>query len=358
VTGPFEQRLVADLRRAAESYEPDTERIRQLLIEGFLEEQDGGNEGNTASPRARGFSRRMTWLAAAASVVLAVSGSEILFNSGPTSGDTAGPATTDTLSGVSWAASGGTAANTTPPAGGDAMSVSPGSRASGGPTPSASANRTPSWGRTLGPDVTASVAPASGIVSPIRKVVDDREVTIKVVQAAAESRQDLSAVGDQWVAAPLSPGATSPQSKGPRGSVGPPQVMGNGASVQSSPFLVTWSDGVPAGLGQATTWLTVPYAVEGVRGGVRLPVRFGPEEITVTVLTGTVGGGSARLAVSGGLDSLVVELPGCGSTVCPFVVQVLLRPVPGSHVTAGDVLLDLTATDPSDAVGFAGASMR
>jgi hypothetical protein len=366
VTGSFdEHRLAADLRRAAESYEPDSERIAELLRartapaqvapahRSGQEDRAGAGAGPSRVRRSRHPLRTTTWLAAAASVVLAVAAADLVLQredrTAPTSGRPAtaigttkttapGPARLAPSTGkgtvpgmITPQPTGAPAAARTTPAGSVRTVASGGSGA-------------PTSGGSLGSDGSSS------------KIFGDREVSVTVSAVPSGSERQLGTGGRQWVASPSSLAGTPPHSQSLGWPIGPAQVMGSGATLDPSPFSVSWPDGVSGGPGRSTSWLTVPHDVRGAPAGLRVPLRYPTGSVTVTLLLGTSGGGG-RLVLSLSDGSLTADLPGCAAAPCPAVVRITMRPAAGGILQAGDAIVDLSAAEADGRVGFAGAEM-
>lgn len=370
MSGPFdEQQLAADLHRAAESYDPDGERIRMLMA-----------ERNTAPrPERRGWT--VAWVAAAASVVLAVTGTEAVLSGWnrdePSSGSAAaeGPAapTSSTAEGVIGTATSvvrtpGPAVTPSPsggPTGRPAVPVAP--QPTGSPVPSAAAPvvtvtpRVPASTTAAGPGAASTRArptgPGPGSATD-KPVIGGRTVTVDVSAVAVGTRRTLGANGGQWTAfTPAGAGVTAVEGPASGWQIGPAQIMGSGANPGSGPFVLTWSKSAAGGAGSSSMWLTAPHDSNGAASGLRLPVRYGNGPASVTLLVGTIGGGG-QLTLSGQDSSMRVDLPRCsGTAVCPAVVRIDLQPVSGGTASSSDLLVDLAATDPSGAVGFAAADL-
>lgn len=316
-----EPRIAGELRRAAEQFDPDPDRIRQLM-----QAQAGAEPVPVASPDRRGVHGRWwAWSAAAASVVVAVFGADAALQrwNEPTA---------------------------------------PGHSVQAGIATSAATHPTTSTGPTTSTHATSSTHPTTRASTSPRSTAPPsggtRAVTVTVTGARPGAAYRLGeSAGEQWLLAPPAVTAASPRSPGPGWPLGPIQTMGNGSSVEPGPFTVSWRNGTAAA-GTSTTWLTAPQSVRGVPAGLRVPVRFGSRPATVTVLAGTTGG-AGRLTVTlpgvrGG--QLTVPLPACGDRVCPSVVRITLQRAAGQPA-AGDLILDLAATAPGDRLGIAAVSL-
>jgi hypothetical protein len=368
VSGPFdEQQLAADLHRAAESYEPDTERIRMLMA-----------ERNTARRPGRG-GWTVTWVAAAASVVFAVTGAEAVLSRWDRDESSSGPA----------AAGGTPTPASSSPEGVVGQATSVVRTPDPAQTPSGT-SAVPAAPRLTGPVIASPWVPPAGdssvvtvtprvaasTVSPgaapptagstgqgagsatVRRVLGDRMVSVDVSAVAVGTRRTLGADAGQWMAfAPVDAEIRAVEGPVAGWRVGPTQVMGSGSNSGPGPFVLTWSKSAAGGAGSSSVWLTAPHDSNGAASGLRIPVRYGKDPVSVTLLVGTIGGGGQlNASIQGG--SIRVDLPRCsGSAVCPAVVRIDLQSANGGTASSSDLLIDLAATDPGGAVGFAAAEM-
>jgi len=385
-----EERVAAELRHTAASFEPDTERIRRLMdarmapsnawrsasrgvLVPFRRGAGSGSSGHGTARAGHHRLRPLLWSAvgtvAAASVILAISA----FGAAP---------------GLPGLGLGRPEATITIPAGaptgGFSSSTGSSSTPATGSSPAAGRSNEPSiigdpTSEGTPPPVTPPSLTSSSVASPTARTVTsatatatpglhhtevgNRDITIYVKPVPAGRTAHLGqATGEQWVVPAAVESSGQLHNRGSNWAVGPVQVMGHGGAIHQGPYSVNWRDGQTEPVtGASRNWLTVPQSAEGVPSALRVPVRFHTVPVTATLLTGTIGGRGLLVASlpgdqgsSGG--TMRIDLPGC-SDVCAVLVTVTVRPVNSGSPSSGDLTLDLMAAAPNVMIGLAGVSM-
>jgi hypothetical protein len=388
-------RVAATLRHAAQSYEPDGERIRRLM-----DTRSGGSLVVTEPRPARGVPGRALWpvlgSAAAAAVIFAVAaagadpGGEDPADgvrpvvASPTSGDTSdsepaptsgtspaattSPAlrspTSTSLTG-STHATGAPSSSTGAPAPHGTSSPAHGTRSAAVATsrpaashPAAATTTTRSGAETPrpGPGGATTPPPPRSPVKPPPKppvkpaataaTIGGRQLTASVQPISGGQAVSLGGSGEFWLVASAT--ADQPRSEANTQIVGPVQSLGPGMTADASPFSISWRGGSPSATGTAATWLTSTSAL-------RLPVRFRAEPATIVLYVGTVGGGGRLVVSVPGSGTMPVELPDCSGT-CGAIVTVSMHSVQANLPTTGDLVFDAFAAGGGK-IGIAAAAL-
>jgi len=368
-----QDRVAAQLRHAARSYEPDGDRIRKLIDARAA--ATGGAPIKTREPRGLG-GRAVMWpvvgSAAAAAVILAVAAS-----GAPSGPEVGGGAVTVGTSPTDGVASSGSALSSSapsvspsgtllPPTSTSSVSTSPGRPASSsaahgarggttatvpGPAGSAAPGRAASPGTSAaggssaagGAAGSAPAAPLPGGTSTTGTITGGRVVTA-VVQPVGAGGLDVSLgrSGETWVLASSATPSAQLLSVGNGTALGPVQPVGGGAAVEPGPFRVSWQNGVSTATGSTSNWLTMPPQSSSAAPLLRIPVRFKVDNPTVVLYVGTFGGGGKLLIGTTGNSPLSVPLPGCPG-VCSSVVTITSHGGAGVPNT-GDLPVDVLAT--------------
>jgi hypothetical protein len=157
-----------------------------------------------------------------------------------------------------------------------------------------------------------------------------------------------------WLLVGSAQDGSQPHSQQGGSDLGPAQVMGQGQTVEVGPYDLAWSAGATTTQAtQSGTWMTVPGTAQGVPSGIRVPVRLHRLPATITLLTGTVGGGG-HVKVSAGSSQVTAELPSCTQPICAAVVTIQLGQQQG---TVNDVMIDFSATGADSKVGLAAVEL-
>lgn len=384
--GPLgHERIVAELRKAAETFQPDDERIRQIINARAGGDGPLGTTDPSPGLYPIGSRRRLMWpvagSAAAAAVILAVFARGVLPGAaggvgvaGTGSRDGSGSVTI----GVAQTSENGSTGPATSPA------TSPGTQtqtppSSASPTPSGSTirptYRTSPNGPASPPATSGSAAPTAGASTPSRThavsaspsttkiTAGGREVSITVQPVPVGLTADVAkSPSDEWIAATDSAGSGKSFFASSSSSVGPLQFTGSGYATAPGPFTVQRRDLASGAPVTSTSWVTMPGMTDGVRSTVRLPVRFQHLPATATLYVGTAAG-PGRITftlqgTNGAGDTVVpVDLPTCEVGTCPAVVTMTIGTAAGTG-SSGTVLVDLAAVNASGRIGFAGASLH
>jgi hypothetical protein len=358
-------RVAAQLQNAAHSYEPDGERIR-MLVDARITAVGGAP---IKAGEARGLGgRTVMWpvvgSAAAAAVILAVAASGATETPGldPAQGTVVvdNPANAvpssqpgQIASATSTSVSQKGSAPVAPP------SVAGGSDAHGTVTTGPAGPRGGSGGgkgSAADPDGRAAPSRALAAASTTSGMVSGRSVTAAVRPVSGAQQVSLGAApGQTWALAGPSL-AASTASLANATSIGPIQVLANGATSEPGPFTIRWQNGTPQSSGTSSSWLVVPAVSSSPSQTLaNVPVRFKSDAFTVVLYVGTVGGGG-RLQVGTGNGSLRVSLPSCGqATTCASVVTITSHGGPGVSPT-GDLPVALISEGASK-VAIAAASL-
>jgi hypothetical protein len=373
-------RIAAELRRAADAFHPDDERIRQII------NARGGERGPlrpTAPVTFPGLSarRRLLWpvagSAAAAAVILSV------FARGPlpvpegvsedpgsmSSSDSVAVGVTQTSTVRSSASpppsTAGVGSGSTAPSRDRADGRRQASPSSGLPHPS-QASSPPGEVAQRSHAPAAPTAPAGG-PSVTRMSRGGHDLTVSVRPVEQGSTANVGHVtSEEWLAASGTSASSQALSTGSGSELGPVQALGSGYATIAGPFTVLRPDRGSGAQVTTTSWITAPGFSGGASSGLRIPVRYQRLPAVVTLFVGTTAGGG-RITVTmnasaGGTSpvELPVTLPGCPQGTCPSVVTVTIGQAAGASPpsASGDIIVDLRALTPAARVGFAAASLR
>lgn len=216
----------------------------------------------------------------------------------------------------------------------------------------ASSITAPSQTHQEGPEdaPTAGTTPSSP--SQHQPTTGNTSVQVAPVPQGSTFRLPLR-TGVGWLLVGSTTDESQPQSHRGGSELGPAQVMGQGQTVEVGPYDLSWTTGaVTTQATRSGTWLTVPGAVHGVTSGIRVPVRVHRLPATITLLTGTIGGGG-HITVIAGDSRVTAELPSCTQPICPAVVTIQL----GQQSGTSDAIIDLNATGPDSKVGLAAVEL-
>ncbi|MDQ1287018.1 MAG: hypothetical protein QG622_583 [Actinomycetota bacterium] len=387
------ERIAAELRKAALAFQPDDERLRQII------NARSGNDGplrttpSIVEPhRPGGGRRKLLWpvagSAAAAAVILGVFARGALPVAGDTTSGTGTVSSSDSVTiGIA-----GTSDLASATGSGTPETPSPDTSASSGPDTAAATptsptvtppTSSPTEGQSFVPDPAPPVSSTPGsspAATPTRgptttrAIGAGRDLTVSVRPVPPGSTADVvKTPSDEWVVASENAASSQGLSSSSSGVLGPVQGLGGGYTTGAGPFTVRRPDPDSGAEVTSTSWITAPGMSAGAPSGLRVPVRFQKLPATITLFVGT-SAGRGRMTVTvhsttngGSPLELPVELPSCVGNACPSVVTVVLGPsaVPPSTgsgttpgVASGTILIDLRSSDPAGRIGFAAASLR
>ncbi|HET9654454.1 MAG TPA: hypothetical protein VFP72_03815 [Kineosporiaceae bacterium] len=225
-----------------------------------------------------------------------------------------------------------------------APAVTETSSAKPSPTPVTSSATPSATSSVPQPGNTTSAVATGSTTSPAATAVGSGlSVAVTPVAAGAGYRLPLQSAVD-WFA--VTADGSQPRKAGSPSLAGPAQAVGSGQVTENGPFAVSWAPGaLSSAATDSSSWLTVPGATRGVPGGLKIPVRLQRVPATITLLTGTTGGGGTvkvALGAADGPHSMEATLPSCSGPVCPAVVTVK---VDGVRIGgSAELVIELTAT--------------
>ena len=339
-----QDRVAAQLRQAARSYEPDTERIRRMIEARSADVA----VPERSTPRRIG-SRTVLWpalgSAAAAGVILAVAAAGAPTSSPET--PEAPPPTSSTASAVT-------------PSDSPKPSTSLGSATSDvrpvSPSPSHPGS-SPATGSGHGPSTPASASVSVGGIGggPVISTGSTALGTLNVsttVRAAVGSDVTAADLGAVWAAVAGQDAAQQQHAAAAPSALGLQPMTG--ATLADGPFRVGWQGGTPKASGTSSLWLRASGSA-GQDAGVRVPVRYQSLPATARFFI-AVEGGTARLRFEGGGHSGYANLPQC-TTQCLLVVDVAISGPSTGKGPSGDLTVDVRPTGPAVA-GVAAATLH
>jgi len=348
-----QDRVAAQLRQAARSYEPDTERIRRMI-----EARSADVTVPVRTTSRRIGSRTVLWpalgSAAAAGVILAVAaaGAPTSSPEGPppaTSSPASAVTPTDSSSpSTSLGAPTSDVRTVTPTVSPTPTTPRPGSSPTAtGPGPSGS---TSAPGSTSGPaSVSVSGIGGGPVISTGSNTLGSLTLstTVRRANGSDVTTADLGAV---WAV------VTSQDVGQQQHAAAAPSALGlqpmTGATLADGPFRVKWQSGTPRGSGTSSLWLRAPGSA-GQDPGVRVPVRYQSLPATARFFI-AVEGGTARLRFEGEGSESYANLPKC-TAQCLLVVDVAITGAPGK--ASGDLTVDVQPTGAAVA-GLAAATLH
>lgn len=393
--GPLgHERIVAELRKAAETFQPDDERIRQLINARTGGDGPLRTAGPVPSFHRVSARRRLMWpvagSAAAAAVILAVFARGVLPGTaggvgvaGSGSRDGGGSVTIGVAPASENGSNGSSTSPATSPPTGSVTSSTPAPTAS--PTPSGSTVRPthrpspsgspasgatttpgtsgPTSGASTGARPTTSRAVASASPSTTRVNAGGRELSISVRPVPVGLTADMVTPSPrEWIAATDSASGKSFYTNS-SSALGPLQLNGSGYATAPGPFTVHRPDLASGATVTSTAWLTIPGLTDGVRNSVRLPVRYHQLPATATLYVGTASGPGRITFTVTATDGtqgtpVTIDLPTCEVGTCPAVVTMTVAAGTDTSVTSGTIHVDLAAVNASGRIGFAGGTLR